>query len=386
MEKVSKCLASKVDKNSPVPIYYQIYKEIKGLIEKGELKPFDKISGDLELSKILNIHTKTVRKAYEELKKEGLIKRIKKQGTFITEKARKISHSIGFFYFSEAEEVMIKRAEHMQRYLSVYGYDLKIFPFEYDFYKKTDLNKFVEEKNLTGGIFVVLNYKECFDNFIKLEEKKFPHVRLGNPYFMDKLKYPLVCGNERKKMEFVLNYLKRLGHRKIGLVACYRNSVAMEEYFKFYNRKDFKEKWFISLEFSGPKEKYKRMPFFHIARGYIEKNKELTAVMVEYQLFSLDLLREANNIGIKVPEELSIISLRDTDELEYVFPSITAMRLQDKKEVEKSCEVLLKILKKDWDFKEKVILVDYELIERDSVRQMQGKTGKEVLVYGGWNK
>ncbi|MCM8807312.1 MAG: GntR family transcriptional regulator [Candidatus Omnitrophica bacterium] len=376
-EKIIEILKSGLKRNIPIPLYYQIEKTIKELILDGKIKEMDFLPGDLELSKQLGVNSRTVWRAYQNLQKEGYIKRIPRKGTFVIYKRNKISHSIGFFYFSEAEEVMVKRAEYMQRFLSQYGYDLKIFPFDYNFYKEVNLPKFIEEKDLKGGIFVALDYVECRDNFLRLEEIKFPHVRLGNMYFLEELKYPLICGNEGKKVKDVLNYLNKLGHKKIGYVSSKEKGAGVEEYFKFYEKRDFKQNWFLNLNFSGSKKDYKKLPTSHIARGYLETNIDLTAIIVEYPLFAIDLIEECKKIGIKVPEDISIIALRDTEEILYYSPSITTMKLSDKKQAEKACEILLKVMNNEWDFKRKIIMVNYELVERETSTKKEKLLEKE---------
>lgn len=366
-KRIIEILKERIKNDIPIPLYYQIEIAIRDLISKGDIKNLDYLPGDLEISRQLNINSRTVWRAYKNLQKEGYINRIPGKGTFVIYKKNKISSSIGFFYFYEAEEIMIKRAEYIQKFLSRYDYDLKIFPFDHNFYEEVDLVKFVEEKDLRGGIFVSLDYSECRDNFLRLERVNFFHVRLGNTYFSEELKYPLICGDERKKMKYVLNYLNGKGHERIGYIASNEKSAATEEYFKFYAKRKFKREWFLNLNFSGSKNEYRKLPVSHIARGYLDMNRDLTAIMVEYPLFSIDLLKECKRKGIKVPQDLSIIALKDTEELSYSTPSITAMRLSDKEVSEKACEILLKIIDNDWDFREKIVMVDYKLLERDSV-------------------
>ncbi|MCD8510416.1 MAG: GntR family transcriptional regulator [Bacillus sp. (in: Bacteria)] len=76
-----------LDKNSPLPIYYQLEEEIRRSIQSGEFKPGDLLPSEREYSERYEISRMTVRQAITKLATEGLIVRQKGRGTFIAEKA-----------------------------------------------------------------------------------------------------------------------------------------------------------------------------------------------------------------------------------------------------------------------------------------------------------
>lgn len=79
-------LKESIDKNTPVPMYYQLKKIILDMIREGKLKPGDMIPTELELSDIFGISRTTTRQAIMELVMEGQLYRIKSKGTFVAEK------------------------------------------------------------------------------------------------------------------------------------------------------------------------------------------------------------------------------------------------------------------------------------------------------------
>ncbi|MFW5889726.1 MAG: GntR family transcriptional regulator [Bacillota bacterium] len=72
-----------LDKNSPLPLYFQLKNIIKEKIENGELKPNDRIESERELEEKYNISRPTIRQALKELVNEGLLYREKGKGTFV---------------------------------------------------------------------------------------------------------------------------------------------------------------------------------------------------------------------------------------------------------------------------------------------------------------
>ncbi|WP_066370847.1 GntR family transcriptional regulator [Neobacillus fumarioli] len=89
-----------INKNSPIPIYYQLGEQIKALIEKGELKPGDALPPEREFAEKYQISRMTVRQAFTKLVNEGYLYRMQGKGTFVAE--RKIEQLLqGVTSFSE---------------------------------------------------------------------------------------------------------------------------------------------------------------------------------------------------------------------------------------------------------------------------------------------
>lgn len=73
----------KIDARSSTPLYEQIEIEIKELILNGGIKAGEKLPSIRELSSMVTINPNTVRKAYSELEREGVIETLIGRGTFI---------------------------------------------------------------------------------------------------------------------------------------------------------------------------------------------------------------------------------------------------------------------------------------------------------------
>lgn len=73
----------KVDKNSPLPMYFQIKQEIRKAIKQGIYKSGDQLPTELEYCKALDVSRPTIRQALQELINEGYITRHKGKGTFV---------------------------------------------------------------------------------------------------------------------------------------------------------------------------------------------------------------------------------------------------------------------------------------------------------------
>lgn len=88
-----------INRNSPVPYYYQIEEWIRQRIAHGELKPGDLIESELEMAEKLGVSRITVRQALSDLTEQGLLVRKRALGTFVAERRKSViisrSHLMG---------------------------------------------------------------------------------------------------------------------------------------------------------------------------------------------------------------------------------------------------------------------------------------------------
>ncbi|MFL0266506.1 GntR family transcriptional regulator [Candidatus Clostridium radicumherbarum] len=77
-----------IKKQSGVPLYLQVKKQIMDQIRDGSLKVGHKMQTERELSENLKVSRNTVSMAYKELEQEGVLKSYQGKGTFVAEEAR----------------------------------------------------------------------------------------------------------------------------------------------------------------------------------------------------------------------------------------------------------------------------------------------------------
>lgn len=72
-----------LDKESPVPLYYQIQNIIRQEITSAQLEPGDRIDSEGEFARRYGVTRMTVRHALDALEREGLLRRERGRGTFV---------------------------------------------------------------------------------------------------------------------------------------------------------------------------------------------------------------------------------------------------------------------------------------------------------------
>ncbi|MFH1926589.1 MAG: GntR family transcriptional regulator [Chloroflexota bacterium] len=87
-----------VDKQSPIPIYYQLHKIILGRIERGLWPPQTQIPSERELAEQFGVSRMTVRQALSALARDGILSREIGRGTYVAEPriTQRLSRVTGF--------------------------------------------------------------------------------------------------------------------------------------------------------------------------------------------------------------------------------------------------------------------------------------------------
>ena len=73
----------KVDKNSPIPVYYQIETDLKKRIMRQEWDIGEQLPGELDLARHYDVSRITLRQALAELEKDGIIRKERGKGSFL---------------------------------------------------------------------------------------------------------------------------------------------------------------------------------------------------------------------------------------------------------------------------------------------------------------
>ena len=73
-----------IDKNSAIPLYFQLYTYIKTCIDENEIVNGDHLPTEDDLTFRLGISRPTIRQAYKELESKGYVRRQRSKGTVVT--------------------------------------------------------------------------------------------------------------------------------------------------------------------------------------------------------------------------------------------------------------------------------------------------------------
>ncbi len=87
----------KLDESSREPLYKQLQRKLRGAIDNEQLSPEKPLPAEREMAELFGVSRITIRKALEELVREGLLSRRQGSGTFIANRVEKnFSHLTSF--------------------------------------------------------------------------------------------------------------------------------------------------------------------------------------------------------------------------------------------------------------------------------------------------
>lgn len=81
---------SQPDPTSPVPLYHQVYLDLRNAIQNGDLQPGAMLPPEVEICQSYNVGRQTIRKAIARLVDEDLVERFPGRGSYVRERPRHI--------------------------------------------------------------------------------------------------------------------------------------------------------------------------------------------------------------------------------------------------------------------------------------------------------
>ena len=99
-----------IKNNINVPIYEQIYKQIRNIIVNKEVKPHEKLPSIRFLAKELRVSVITTKRAYEDLERDGYIYSVPVRGSYVSDTKNEILVENYILEIEEHMESIIKLA------------------------------------------------------------------------------------------------------------------------------------------------------------------------------------------------------------------------------------------------------------------------------------
>lgn len=179
----------KIEKDSALPIYHQIKEYFKSEISRGKYKSGEALPSERKLSAEKEISIGTIRKAYDELLKEGIIERIQGKGTVVANtNAEKTILTMGTFSATIINQGL-KELEKRWNSRENHSFTLKVIPlgrdmtFEeaYNFFDLLVLNDedlpFLKDKDLSEPLVNKINMSSFRDGEILKNYKADPKLK-----------------------------------------------------------------------------------------------------------------------------------------------------------------------------------------------------------------
>lgn len=352
-----------------------IVTDIKEQVSKGILKPGNKIKSENELSEEYGLSRQTVRHSIAVLEEEGLVRKVKGSGTYITENAgkdRSNRKTVAVVTTYVNNYIFPQMIQHMEKVLSDSGYMVQIY-FTYNrISKEREILEGIIEADEVAGIIIEATKSHLPSPNIKYIEKirqmQIP-VLYVNSYY-DNYNIPHVSINDVQAGALATEYIISKGHNKIGGVFKLDDGQGARRYYGFLetlskagiNVTGNDILWFDTVDIESPENIESLYERIHSRLG------SRTALVFYNDEVAIKLMNSFRKHGIRIPEDVSIVGIDDS----VISPDenihITSVIFPTKDVADKAARNMIELIKNPkfdgtYEF-------SLELKERNSVKEI----------------
>jgi GntR family transcriptional regulator of arabinose operon len=347
---------------------------IRNRIDEGVLVPGEKLPSESQLCAQFSVSRNAVRQAIHDLMHAGLVESIKGIGTFCRSRlpSSPLSTNIGLVEFFISSYIYPEIIRGCYNTLSRRGFALLLNQSEYNLEQERAILQDLRRKKVGGIIIAPIYGAGDRSNALLLEEiqNEGTAVVLCDDYFPGRnfssvtLDYH-TCGEEAAA------HLWKKGHRKIGIF--YQKDFLvkanrMKGVLDYLGRQEapVRVAWMVGFNGQGPTSEASAA-----AERFLRGAKELPSAFVcGNDEDALRLIEVAERLGIRVPDDLSVVGFDNSDIAQVQKVSLTSVDHPSFEIGEKAANILLdKIFHPEMRFVTHTIITP-SLVERSSVRSL----------------
>jgi DNA-binding LacI/PurR family transcriptional regulator len=360
-----------IDRNSPIPQYFQLQTWLFEQIEQGVFKPNDKIPTEEELAQLTGLARATIRQAIQNLVNMGYLVRKKRLGTFVLHDQQFIEKKamVGILIPDIRTGYAPILARGAEDEASRSQYSLILCNTD-DLFVKADYHADrLIEIGIRGVIFVptAANDEKNLQIISKFTRKNIPVVLADRTVSADNLDY--VTTDNFNGAYKLTKYLIEKGHRQIGITLSDNFSTENQRlagYKKALLDNNISIDERIIKIHHGP---YAEKPYMKIAKSFLKDKDNITAIFAGHDSIAYIIYSVAEEMGLRIPNELSIVGYDDLRPTCSHIVSLTTMHQPIYEMGQESMKLIMRKISGEVKKSQKMILSSV-LKERESVAQI----------------
>ena len=361
-----------IDRNSPIPQYFQLQTWLIEQIEQGVFKPKDKIPTEAELVQITGLARATIRQAIQNLVNMGYLQRKKRLGTFVLDHGSGVDRRtlVGIILPDIRTGYAPILARGAEDEASKSGYSLILCNTD-DLFVKAEFhaNRLIEH-SVSGVIFVPTAAPDDKNQLIinKLLQQNIPVVLADRTIPGDNLDY-VTTDNFDGAYELT-RYLILKGHKRIAITLSDRFNTERERLAGYKKALlDYKvpiDPDIIKIH-QGP---YAEKAYAKYARSLLKPEKEITAIFAGHDRIAYVVYSVAEEMNISIPENISLVGYDDLRPACSHTISLTTMHQPIYEMGQESMRLMIKRMTNPKIDPQKVVL-NSNFVARESVRDIR---------------
>lgn len=309
-----------LDRNSDVPLHQQLSRLLAGQIAGGQYRPGAAIPPERQLCSLYGVSITTVRQAVLDLAEKGMVERSVGRGTFVLA-SRPRGLRIGLLSTHElsiTQESMSPIVASMQEATGVAGSSLLHIHQEAPGPMAAFLASVLRRPEADALILFTHQPLDAED-VTELATSGVPYV-VFNRYLAER-EINCVVIDDREAMERAVDYLWKLGHRRIVNVAGQQHITIGRDRTAGYRaamRRHGLEAWVIDAGWT--------MEAGYAAADVLLRAPERpTAVVASGDSAAIGVIHAVRRSGLEVPRDVSVMGFADLPGSDLVDPPLTTM-------------------------------------------------------------
>lgn len=353
------------------PLYQKIQDYIRELIDSNELKEGDRIPTEKELMDRFNVSKITVVNALSGLAAEKLISRVPGRGTFVSGRqpeeaapdfplqqpgaalsapergaGRRRSGLIGLVMPSIDDYFAIRLIDGVRMALEDKGYRSVILLSGGQVDKEKEAIKTLKEIGAEGLLIFPVDEEQYNEEILAMKFSGFPFVLIDR--YLPGVETNYIASDGRMGTSLAVDHLWELGHREIAICSdSPMQTVTVQERLEGYMN-ELKNKGALinpAHMITGFRVESLKKAETHPLFRYI-RNRMATAYITLNGRLAVQIYQMALQAGLRVPEDLSIVSFDDPTSIVEEFSMFTHIRQFEFDMGSRAAEKLLEVIRK----------------------------------------
>lgn len=322
-----------ISKASSLPLHVQLLDELRHKIMSGLLKPHDQLPGEWELVNSLNISRATIQRAWQAAQDEGLIYRVTGKGTFVAEPiTNSYSRSAIAFIIPEYRGTFaMSLLDGAEGVLRKAGYAVQFASTDRAVDEENRILQELVKDEVCGVILVPV--RGSLQGRRLASNLGIPIVQMDRP--LNGVLLPCVASNNYMGGLQAMDHLITMGHRDILFLARpHLDLWSVAERYRAYQ--DSLRR--IGLEPLEPLllggdtelssyEAYLQQDDDEIQPliERLQQSQRPSAIFAVNDWMALKVYRAAEVLGLRIPEDLSLVGFDNLDIAQYQIPPLTTV-------------------------------------------------------------
>ncbi|QGQ94017.1 GntR family transcriptional regulator [Paenibacillus psychroresistens] len=374
-----------------VPLYTQIREYVLDKINKKVWKPGDRLPSENEFAAQFDVSRITVKNALSQLIDENLIYRVQGKGSFVSTNTAGepiIFHSDPATSDNKEKQLvayLMPRLENTFTAQLLNGIENELTRLDYRLIycktydsqeKEKQILREVIELGVKGIIIFPVDGETYNEEILRLTMNEFPLVVVDR--YLRGIETNCVCSDNVEGARIATAHLISHGHSRIGFVStAYQGTTSIEDRLIGYEK--------ALAECNIPVEHRLRQVHFDAEtvnsilkdgvaepsikeeiQSFLQQNSDMTAIFAINAAMGLTVIDAAKEMGISVPEKLSVIFFDNYELAALSAVPPTCVSQKEKEMGEEAARLLVSIMHNPKQERRKII-TSTKLIERKSV-------------------